>query len=160
MENHGPLHLEKVQPNEEARYYRSPPPNGCDDLTVYLRHLENADTAFGMVRRALEANLRPGLMCIYGDHVPIMAEVYRCLAVPDGKSDYLIWETGRQNRQSEADVHLEVESLGELLLREAGLCRSGPMAPRITSYNVCYTKLLRWKSHRQPSRGAFPSPAP
>ena len=43
MENHGPLHWEKLGDAERQQYFTAPLPADCDDLAVYLRHLANAD---------------------------------------------------------------------------------------------------------------------
>nr|WP_298410843.1 LTA synthase family protein [uncultured Halomonas sp.] len=96
MENHGPLHLERPDPASARRWYRRPPPQGCDDLTVYLRHLHNADRMIDSLATMLEQASRPGLLCWYGDHVPIMPKVYARLGEPDGLTDYLLWSTTPQ----------------------------------------------------------------
>ncbi|WP_053070825.1 LTA synthase family protein [Halomonas sp. PR-M31] len=96
MENHGPLHLERPDPDSARCWYRRPPPQGCDDLTVYLRHLHNADRMIDSLAKTLEQASRPGLLCWYGDHVPIMPKVYARLGEPDGLTDYLLWSTCHQ----------------------------------------------------------------
>ncbi|WP_298397380.1 LTA synthase family protein [uncultured Azonexus sp.] len=92
MENHGPLHLERVQPDDLPALYDMPPPGGCDDLTVYLRHLRNADAMIGRLRAALVEHSRPARFCWYGDHVPIMPSVYRVFGDPDGQTEYFVWQ--------------------------------------------------------------------
>lgn len=126
MENHGPLQLEKVLPGDVERLYALPPPDGCDELTVYLRHLGNADRMAGTLRAALEALPGPGGLCWFGDHVPIMPGVYRALGAPGGQTDYFIWRkggqrgcAGQQTRGTRRD--LRVENLGHLFLHEMGL---------------------------------------
>ncbi len=120
MENHGPLHLEKVDPGEVERFYHLPPPPGCEDLTIYLRHLANADRMAGLLRATLAALPGAGCLCWYGDHVPIMPAVYQRLGAPDGRTDYLIWR--RQDDPPAAErLDLAVEDLGVRLLREIGL---------------------------------------
>lgn len=92
MENHGPLHLEPVQAEDLPALYDSPPPAGCNDLTVYLRHVGNADLMIKRLRSALIQHPRPARLCWYGDHVPIMPRVYRMFGEPDGKTEYFIWQ--------------------------------------------------------------------
>jgi hypothetical protein len=93
MENHGPLHLEAVGPADvKALYTRAPPP-GCEELTVYLRHLRNASRMAGRLAQRLAAADRPGWLAWYGDHVPIMPAVYEHLGAPDGRTPYLLWHT-------------------------------------------------------------------
>jgi Sulfatase len=120
MENHGPLHLEKVLEGDVERLYSSPPPDSCDDLTIYLRHLSNADRMAGMLRERMEALPGSSWLCWYGDHVPIMPKVYGAMSTPDGQTDYLIWEKGG-NFGKEIRLDLKVENLGYLLLQEMGL---------------------------------------
>jgi hypothetical protein len=120
MENHGPLHLEAVRQGDRERLYHAPPPAGCEDLTIFLRHLENADAMFGMVRRNLLEIGRRSWLCLFGDHLPIMTKVYRHLGFPDGRSDYAIWNNAPSG-PTPAPEDREVEELAGLLLRETGL---------------------------------------
>ena len=122
MENHGPLHLERVTADEAASLYPSPPPPGFDDLSVYLRHLGNADRMLGELIAFCEAGQRDTVLCFYGDHVPSMPQVYDRLGFGDGRSDYLVWRSGSESRQAE---EIAVERLGLRLLQVAGLLESG-----------------------------------
>lgn len=95
MENHGPLHLEKVAAGDIEALYHQAPPQACEDLTIYLRHLRNADAMLGRLRTALSASPRPTSLCWYGDHVPIMPSVYAALGTPCGDVDYFIWNSAQ-----------------------------------------------------------------
>lgn len=120
MENHGPYHLEKVRPGDGENCYVEPPPAGCADLTVYLRHLANADRMIGDLVQTLSERQREGLLCFFGDHVPSLPKVYETLGHADNRSDYLIWRsTGPDARPLSRD--LEIADLGVELLRAAGL---------------------------------------
>ena len=122
MENHGPLHWEKVPAGDVERLYSIPPPDACDDLTIYLRHLRNADRMVGMLRDRLEALPGSGWLCWFGDHVPIMASVYETMGMPDGRTDYMIW--GKcDSRCDGTHLDMEVDKLGVLLLQKMGLVR-------------------------------------
>jgi hypothetical protein len=122
MENHGPLHLEQALPEDRQRLYTTGQPQGCDDLTVYLRHLEQADQMFGSVQEQLESMGRGGWLCLYGDHLPIMPEVFRRLGAPDGTTDYLVWSN--QQQAGTLSSSLKVEQLPVLLAQFMGsLCR-------------------------------------
>lgn len=92
MENHGPLHWEKVTEACCAEVARAPLPHGCNDLIAYARHLRNADAMFGMLSDQLQQRDKPASVCIYGDHVPIMASVYEALGQPVGTTPYVIWD--------------------------------------------------------------------
>jgi hypothetical protein len=100
MENHGPLHLEHG-----------------DELSVYLRHLRNADEMFGAVAEGLR-RIGDGVLCVYGDHVPGMPSVYAKHAFDDSRTDYLLWRASSP-RALRAD--LAVEQLGLRVLERAGL---------------------------------------
>lgn len=121
MENHGPLHLEKVAPGDVERLYETPPPAGYEDLTVYLRHLANADRMMRALREHLQRSARDAWLCWYGDHVPILPKVYDATGYADGRTDYFIWGKGRPPASSPVDTR--VEELGAALLQHAGLLR-------------------------------------
>lgn len=122
MENHGPLHLEKLQEGDLQQLYNEPPPAHCADLSIYLRHLQNADRMAARLRECLSGLERPSCLCWYGDHVPIMPSVYQVLSVPDGKTDYFIWHSQRRSGKAQLlDGH--IERLGYGLLAKIGLLR-------------------------------------
>jgi hypothetical protein len=118
MENHGPLHLERVTASDRERLFTQPPPQDCDDLSVYLRHLQNADHMIGQLGNALTERHHNGLLCFFGDHVPSMPRVYDVTGFPDGRSDYLVWSPGRSPG---TELDTRVEALGDLLLKSIGL---------------------------------------
>ena len=134
MENHGPLHLERVQKAEVERLYANPPPAGCDDLTIYLQHLNNADRMAGMLGDCLKKLPGPGWLCWFGDHVPIMPQVYGTLGMPDGQTDYLIW--GKDHLPGDGVcLDMKVENLGKLLLTKMGLISTSVNPLEATKYN-------------------------
>lgn len=98
MENHGPLHLERVAPQDNKLLYSEAPPVGCEDLTIYLRHLRNADRMIAKLRNTMENNKQPASLCWFGDHVPIMPTVYKTFGEPNGEVEYCLWN----NRKTEA----------------------------------------------------------
>jgi hypothetical protein len=118
MENHGPLHLEQVAAGDIERLYRTPPPSGFDDLSVYLRHLANADRMLGELVTLCEQGDRDTVLCFYGDHVPSMPQVYAAQGFRDGRSDYLIWRPGGVPGKAE---ELAADELGRRLLQVAGV---------------------------------------
>lgn len=121
MENHGPLHLERVTAGDVETLYSKSPPAGCDDLTIYLRHLRNADRMIEKLHQALESCARPASLCWFGDHVPIMPAVYEALAVPDGAVEYLVW--GNRHYGPPRHTNLKVHELAVAWLGEfAALC--------------------------------------
>lgn len=120
MENHGPLHLERVAPGDHQALYRQAPPTGFDDLTVYLRHLVNADRMLGDLLDTLAERTDPGLLCWFGDHVPSMPLVYSATGHEDGRTDYLVWQP-QQAGSLQRD--LAVHQLAAEVLAAAGLIR-------------------------------------
>jgi phosphoglycerol transferase MdoB-like AlkP superfamily enzyme len=119
MENHGPLHLEHVAPNDIEALYSAPPPQGCDDLTVYLRHLRNADAMVASLRATLERCDRPAALCRFGDHVPILPAVYLQFETPEGEVEYVFWSN--QNAGAVKVRNLSAENLSSDWLRAAGV---------------------------------------
>lgn len=121
MENHGPLHLEQVAPSDMAELYSVPPPAGCDDLTIYLRHLRNADRMAAKLRMVLTECEAPASLCWFGDHVPIMPSVYETFGAPNGEVEYVLWHN--QISQPSEKVDGSVSELAIGWLCKAGLCR-------------------------------------
>jgi phosphoglycerol transferase MdoB-like AlkP superfamily enzyme len=121
MENHGPLHLEQFNPRDIARLYQTPPPPGWEDLTVYLRHLANANQMLRDLAGLLNSRPRPGLLCWFGDHVPSLPKVYGDLAFTDASTDYLIWSGARDGPPAvDIDAHQLPEVLLTALVKTAG----------------------------------------
>lgn len=94
MENHGPLHLEKVGPNDDERFYVTPPPVGCEELTIYLRHLAHANGMVGMLHDLLLRMDASASLCWYGDHVPIMPAAYATLQRTPARVPFFCWSNG------------------------------------------------------------------
>ncbi|WP_290788449.1 sulfatase-like hydrolase/transferase, partial [Halomonas sp.] len=116
MENHGPLHLERPVP-DDAPHLSGAAANRLKteeiaDLRVYLRHLRNADAMLGRLRAKLTPDspaARPGMLCWYGDHVPIMSGAYDRLGEPSGDTCYALWSS---RRETTANARQAAESLG------------------------------------------------
>lgn len=120
MENHGPLHLERVSETDVVDLYSRPPPTGCEDLTIYLRHLRNADRMLGSLRAVLASSASPGGLCWFGDHVPIMTDVYSALGLPSGATSYLLWRTDARECRL-AETRLGADRLALAWLRAMGM---------------------------------------
>ena len=117
MENHGPLHLETVDAHELPTWFDRPLQPGMKDLAPYLRHIANADRMLSMLRETLLANPNEALLCFFGDHVPILPEVYQAIGAPDGDTDYLLWSNRRQPGSNACPIR--VEALSSALLAQA-----------------------------------------
>ncbi|MDR1277093.1 MAG: LTA synthase family protein [Candidatus Accumulibacter sp.] len=119
MENHGPLHLERASPLDASVLYSTPPAEGCDDLTIYLRHLRNADRMIAQLRQSLDRCERPASLCWFGDHVPIMPSAYETLGAPNGEVEYVFWNNRKTNPGEEQGLHAHELCLS--WLRAAGV---------------------------------------
>jgi phosphoglycerol transferase MdoB-like AlkP superfamily enzyme len=97
MENHGPLHLEKATQQDEKALYTTKPPEKTNDLTIYLRHLKNADRMITALTQTLPQTLKykekDFVLCFYGDHIPSMPGIYEITDYKDDKSDFIIWKS-------------------------------------------------------------------
>ena len=120
MENHGPLHWETVDESDRRRLLRAGLPPGCDELAVYARHLGNADAMLASLAATLASLSRPGGLCLFGDHVPIMPRVYERLGEPAGHSHYLLWST-REVAAAPPPRETRAESLAADFLRAMDL---------------------------------------
>ncbi|MBX6691346.1 LTA synthase family protein [Pseudomonas sp. USTB-Z] len=129
MENHGPLHLESVAAHELPAWFDRPLQPGMQDLAPYLRHIGNADRMLGMLRDTLLAQPNEALLCFFGDHVPILPEVYQAVGAPAGDTDYLVWSNRRQPGCRARPM--PVQQLSSTLLAHAlapATCQDTPVA--------------------------------
>lgn len=117
MENHGPLHLESVAPGEAESFMDALAAGNYHDLVVYLRHLAHADQMAGLLKEYLSACDRDACLCFYGDHVPIMPDVYRANGFDDADTEYFIWRKTHDRPPAQMDI--DAEKLGGLLVATA-----------------------------------------
>lgn len=116
MENHGPLHLESVSVKEYKTYYNKQTENNLDDLTVYLRHLKNADFMIKNLKGALENRKKSALLCFYGDHVPSMPNIYESLSFSDERTNFFIWDSRISNASKDNNKEMSIDELGFSLM--------------------------------------------
>jgi len=121
MENHGPLHWERVTAHDAHAVLSGAIPPGCDDLVAYVQHVRNADAMFGGLRQCLSGRARPGVLCVFGDHVPIMSKVYQQLGAPDGATDYLVWRSDQRQDTATPSVTIPINNLPLAVLEQMGL---------------------------------------
>lgn len=121
MENHGPLHLEKATFKEHQDFYSDPLakglPTNLNDLSVYLRHLKNADQMIKTLTNAYKKSDRETTFCFYGDHVPSMPKVYEDTEYEDGDSDYFVWHSNGNNTRKKEALAIEKLASRTLLAR-------------------------------------------
>ncbi|MDO4723239.1 MAG: LTA synthase family protein [Comamonadaceae bacterium] len=122
MENHGPLHLERITRAELQTLYHGTPPPGCEELGIYLRHLRNANRMAARLHEHLARSAQPASLCWYGDHVPIMPAVYQACGTPSGLVEYLCWSNRPTvPRPSASSTPLAVQALARHWLDLLGL---------------------------------------
>lgn len=114
MENHGPLHLEAVS-NGDDKFYQTKPDFDCRDLTVYLRHLQNADQMIADLINHFKQQQKPSCFCFYGDHVPSIPAAYQALQFENSQSDYFFWQSEHQTGNAKSQA-LDVDQLGVMLV--------------------------------------------
>ena len=125
MENHGPLQLEHMDENKAKAFYTKDLPKGLEELSVYLRHLENANRMIGTLHASLDANLHPISLCWYGDHIPIMPRAYETFGEPEGSVPYTLWNNkalARKRQTTNRTMRLSAHELAGHWLGCAGLC--------------------------------------
>ncbi|MFG6177348.1 LTA synthase family protein [Halomonas sp. THAF12] len=129
MENHGPLDLDtwgattdlaRLAPNVATW------PEDGSELHSYLAHLRNADRMIAGLRQTLAGTERDGMLCWYGDHVPIMPNAYRHFGAPVGDTPYTIWSS-RQPRRPQDETPLRADQLGAALWQS--IIATGRQAP-------------------------------
>lgn len=114
MENHGPLHLESVS-DADNNAYQIKPDFDSHDLSVYLRHLKNADQMIANLIAHFKQQQKPSCFCFYGDHVPSIPAAYQALQFENSQSDYFIWQSDRKYQGGKPQP-LDVDQLGVRLV--------------------------------------------
>ncbi len=122
MENHGPLHLEKTTKQEQSEYYFDAKLGSLNDLTVYLRHLKNADKMIKALTDEYQKSSKETTLCFYGDHVPSMPDIYQATTYTDSHSDYFIWQSSATDLNKQEDIM--IESLANCVLAYSALVKN------------------------------------
>jgi len=110
MENHGPLHLETVRPGEARLHHTLGDDVKWNELTIYLRHVVDADAMIGNLLDRLQTRPHPTVVCFYGDHVPALSPQFRALGVMPQHSAYFIWRNFGDRPAMRQDVPIETLS--------------------------------------------------
>lgn len=90
-------------------------------LDGYLHCMRSTDQMVGQLIDQLSARDRPTVVCVFGDHVPILPSVYAAHGLPDGRTDYVIWRGGPDSDHRQTDLGVGRLPLCELPLSELGL---------------------------------------
>ena len=120
MENHGPLHLEKTQAEELKQFYTKPINTDADlnDLSIYLRHLRNADLMIETLTNYYRQSSTETRLCFYGDHIPSLPGIYQIMDYRNPNSDYFIWSSKSRSTKDTAKS-LPIENLALELLSKS-----------------------------------------
>ena len=144
MENHGPLQLEHMDENRAKAFYTEDLPKDLEELSVYLRHLKNANRMIGTLRASFDANPHPVSLCWYGDHIPIMPNVYGKFGEPKGIVPYALWnnqELACGRLATPETTTLYAHELARYWLKSAGLCQEGKKWPHPAPCRIsCQTR--------------------
>tara|TARA_Y100001001_G_scaffold153958_2_gene168183 strand:- start:2804 stop:4417 length:1614 start_codon:yes stop_codon:yes gene_type:complete len=115
MESHGPFLLEPApDPLRWLTADASRPEDVTHELDIYLHHLANTDAMLGTLSETLARQSRPGLLCAYGDHVPILSPSYRWHGEPEGTTPFMLWSNRPGTtplRESPSDLSQLAEAL-------------------------------------------------
>lgn len=63
-------------------------------LKNYLNGVASTDAMTGALAETLRARGDDGVLALYGDHLPSLADSFTALEFYDRRSDYLIWRPG------------------------------------------------------------------
>ncbi|QFU01712.1 Sulfatase [Halomonas sp. THAF5a] len=136
MENHGPLDLDPLDPGPPEAWFTpgvTIPSGECGELLNYLAHLRNADRMTRRLRQALRDAPREGLLCWYGDHVPIMPRAYHRFGLPDGSTTYTLWSTWQRQGAASDHAPLYANQLGQRLWQAVLEGRPGAQDQEVTT---------------------------
>ena len=57
----------------------------------YQNRMRATDSMLAQLVRTIEPLDRPVVLCAFGDHLPILPEVYDAWGLPNDTTDYVIW---------------------------------------------------------------------
>jgi phosphoglycerol transferase MdoB-like AlkP superfamily enzyme len=93
MENHGPWHA-APDPADLGLAPAFPALPDADGLRRYLKGLQSSDEMLRILTEGLQAG-EGGMIAFYGDHVPSFPAAFAALGLADRRTDYLVWQAGR-----------------------------------------------------------------
>lgn len=126
MENHGKWEMDRL--SAVAPEVIQAPLLGSPELAMYVRHVANADAMAGRLVDALEAAPRDGVFCMFGDHVPSLPKAFNEAGFRSGRTDYVVWRSGRPQVRS---LDIGADTLGRLVL-DAALNQANHAAAAVT----------------------------
>lgn len=108
MENHGQWEQDRFASSPEVEAELPQMATLHDrELSMYLRHLGNADAMVGDIMTHMSTKAAPpSVFCMFGDHQPSFPGLFGQLELEDECTDYVIW-TGRDTASRRQDVSAE-----------------------------------------------------
>jgi len=96
--------------------------NAIELLERYNHCMQSTDQMLGVLRDALKGRKRPSVLCVFGDHIPILPPVYEKWDHIDGRTDYLVWQNGCKPNMDVSPSHSEkrADELRSIILRASG----------------------------------------
>ena len=107
MQGHGPYQTEKHQKLSSIDHCQRV-------LHAYDQCLQATDHMLGELKRSLEHRQRKTILCVWGDHVPILTPIYEHFGQPDGLTDYLIWQNDTHDSETQQAMKQGARKQGDL----------------------------------------------
>lgn len=100
MENHGAWDKDRLKDDDLDSMNAEKWPLGSHSLSHYISHMRNTDQMMTNIRDYLQAQETPGMMCLYGDHMPNLKDAFSKTGYEDPRTDYFIWHSsGKRHRR-------------------------------------------------------------
>jgi len=96
-------------------------------LSQYLDRMRHTDQMLRVLQNGFTQTERPVVLCVFGDHLPILPTVYDSLGVPSANTDYLIWRSD-ESPVARVYAHRRLDELAMAMLVAGGLVQAHPLA--------------------------------
>ncbi|MBL4906546.1 MAG: LTA synthase family protein [Sneathiella sp.] len=113
MENHGAWSKDRLKREDKESMNAENWPLGCYSLSHYIAHMRNTDQMITNLKEHLQSKNEPGMICLYGDHMPNLKNALTKTEYDDPRTDYFIWRT---NGQRQRQLNTSADVLSRLLL--------------------------------------------
>ncbi|MEH6404345.1 MAG: LTA synthase family protein [Sneathiella sp.] len=119
MENHGAWSKDRLKKETEESLDSENWPLGCYSLSHYVSHMRNTDQMIKNLKNYFDNSDEPGVMCLYGDHMPNLKNAFSKTVYEDPRTDYFIWRNnGIRNRQMDTSADVLSRLLLDVALNE------------------------------------------
>lgn len=119
MENHGAWAKDRLKQDDRESMDAEKWPLGCHSLSHYVSHMRHTDHMISDLKEHLLSKEEPGVMCLYGDHMPNLKNAFTKTGYEDPRTDYFIWRTnGQRHRQLNTSADVLSRLLMDVALNE------------------------------------------